>query len=173
MKLILLNGSSCSGKSTVAKHVLKERGHVFYLSYDALKWSFSQYLHTQHGNDVRTVVTSIAETVFKLKYDVICDSGLFRDWREKIIRLATTHGYEITEINLESDYEILLQRFEERVADALANPNKRITNFSKDRLRELFDTYQREKNPLATVIRTDKQTIEKTVEDIMKLFQTE
>jgi hypothetical protein len=147
----------------VAKSVLKQREHIFYLSYDSLKWSFSRYVHTEHGDDVRAVVFSVAETVLRLKYDIICDSGLFREWREKLIHLATLHDYEVIEVNFEADYEILLQRFEKRVADALEDPDKRISNFSKDRLKELFDTYQKEKNPLAITIRTDKQTLEKTV----------
>lgn len=171
MKLILLNGASCSGKSTVTKKVLEQREGVFYLSYDALKWSFSRYVHTRHGGDARAILLSVAETVIKLrKYDVICDSGLFREWRENLIHFATLHNYEVIEINFEVDYEVLLQRFEKRVSDALIYPHKRITNFSKDRHKELFDTYQKEKNPLAITLRTDEQTIDETVEDIMKLF---
>jgi len=37
MKFILLNGSSCSGKSTIIRNMMKEKDHFFQLSYDSLK----------------------------------------------------------------------------------------------------------------------------------------
>ena len=115
MKFILLNGHSCSGKSTVVKNVLKQKNHLFYLSYDSLKWSFSQYSPHEQADDVRTALLSLADAVFKMKYDVICDSALFSEWRGRIINLALKHNYDVVEINLEANYETLSQRFDERI----------------------------------------------------------
>lgn len=46
MKLILVNGSTCAGKSTLVKAVLKQRERLYYLSYDALKWGFSNTIQS-------------------------------------------------------------------------------------------------------------------------------
>jgi len=110
---------------------------------------------------VGEVLLSVANKICEMKYDVICDSGLHKSWRDKLINIATLHDYKIIEINLEADYEVLSKRFDERVAKALATPEKdrRISNISKDRFKELYDIFQREKNPSAITFRTDTQSM--------------
>lgn len=169
MKLIIINGSTCSGKSTIIKSILKERENYFHLSYDALKWSFSKYKSEIHYQDVQKIVLSVADTVFKMKYNVISDSTLYKYSRDKLIESALANGYEILEINLEADFEILAKRFDERVASALLSPERRISNLSKDRFKELFDIYCNERNPLALTFRTDTQSVDEVLEKVMKL----
>lgn len=169
MKLIILNGSSCSGKSTIIKNILEEKEHYFHLSYDSLKWQFSQYASGKYYEDIRVVMLSILDAVCKLKYKVICEV-LQKEFRKELIALAKGYGYEVVEINLEADWKVLSERFDKRVAEALANPKKRISNISKDRFKELFEMHQNEKNPLALVFRTDTQSIEEVSDGIMKLL---
>ena len=140
------------------------------MSYDRIKWLFSKYSPSNQGDDVKEILLSVANRVCEMKYNVICDSALYKSWREKLIDIATLHGYKVIEINLEADYEILAQRFDERVAKALASPGSRISNTSKERFRELFDIFQKEKNPLAITFKTDTQSTEEISEGIMKLF---
>ena len=80
------------------------------------------------------------------------------------------NDYEVVEINLEADWEVVSKRFEERVKSALANPERRIANLSTERFRELFDIYQNEKNPSAIIFRTDTQSIEEVSGSILKLL---
>ncbi len=161
MNFIIINGSSCSGKSEIVKDVLRQRDRLFHLSFDRIKWLFSKYSSVNHGDDVGEVLLSVANKICEMKYDVICDSGLHKSWRDKLINIATLHDYKIIEINLEADYEVLSKRFDERVAKALATPEKdrRISNISKDRFKELYDIFQREKNPSAITFRTDTQSM--------------
>lgn len=173
MKLILLNGPSCSGKSTVVKSILRQRKHLFHLSYDSLKWSFSQYSPNEQADDVRTALLSLAGSVFKMKYDVICDSVLFREWRVRLLDLALKYSYGVEEINFEASQETLLNRFDQRVADAFTNPERKISNLSKERFRELCDTYAKEKSVSATTFRTDQLSIDELTEAFMKLFQSQ
>lgn len=172
MKFISINGSSCAGKSTVVKNVLKQRDHLFHLSYDSVKWLFSKYSPKEESmvKDLHRMMLSMAETAFEMKYDVISETGLHREWRETIFAAARAHGYEVVEVTLECEYEILAQRFDERVADALAHPEKRISNTSKDRFREIFDIFQKNKNVEALTFRTDTQSLEEISESILKLF---
>lgn len=170
MKLVLINGSSCAGKSTTVKAILKQRERLFHLSYDSLKWSFSQYSPDKHIEDVRVLMLSVAKTMIDLKYDIICDSLLFREPREKLIALMREHNYEIIEINFEADYETLLKRFDERVERAKANPDVRISNLSRERWKELYTIYNDEKSPSATTLRTDEQSIDEILAAVLKLI---
>lgn len=172
MNFIILNGSSCSGKSAIVKNILEKRDGLFYLSFDRIKWLFSKYSSVNHGDDVGEVLLSVANKICEMKYDVICDSGLHKSWREKLINIATLNGYKIIEINLEADYEVLARRFDERVAKAMATPEKerKISNISKERFKELFDIFQKEKNTAAITFRTDTQSIEEIAESIIKLL---
>jgi len=72
-----------------------------------------------------------------MKYNVICDSGLRKNYREEIIVLARKYNYEIIEINLEADYKILSKRFDERVK-AAKTTNTKISNTSKKDLRNFM-----------------------------------
>jgi predicted kinase len=101
---------------------------------------------------------------------VISDSTLYRKSREKLTKLAKDKGYEVLEINLEADCEVLSKRFDERVERAHANPGWRISNLSKDRFKELHEIFHREKNSSAIAFRTDKQSMEEISESIMNLL---
>ena len=166
MKFIIVNGPSCTGKSTAVNQVLEKFPHFYKLSYDAQKWHFSKYDRTTHFDDVHTVVRALAETVCKLKYNIICDSALYKKDREFLFEIVKKHGYEIVEINLEAEYEVVAKRFDERVASALANKSKTISNTSKERFKEIYDIYQAEKNLDAIEIRTDTNTPEEVAKQM-------
>lgn len=169
MKFIMLNGSSCAGKSTIVNRIMSEKERYYKLSYDAQKWLFSKYDRNIHFEDVRVVQRALAETVCSLNYNIICDSALYRENREKLLSIPKKYGYEIVEINLEADYEILAVRFDERVKDALAKNSKTISNTSKERFKELYNIYQSEKNNPATVFRTDLLSEEEVVNSILQM----
>lgn len=172
MKIIIFNGSSCSGKSSIIKNLMKERDGLFYLHYDSLKWSFSKYSSEKHYKDVQRIVLAVAKEALNMRLDVVSDSSLTRVFREKLIDLATQYNYEVIEINLEADFDILLKRFNERVESALKVPEKdrRISNLSVDRFKELYTIYNQEKNLSAITFRTDIETPEEITEKIQKMF---
>jgi predicted kinase len=165
MKLIILNGTSCSGKSTIIERLMQERG-IFYLKGDSLKRLFSNYSFYTHKDDVEKIVMAVAKAIFTMKYTVVSDYSLFKLSRQRIIDLAKEAGYEVIEINLESELEVLETRFDERVRGSLADSSKKISNTSKDRFKELFEIYNKEKNLLAKTLHTDKQSIEEVVNKI-------
>lgn len=173
MKFIAINGSTCSGKSSILKQVLKEREHTFGLSYDALKRSFSQYAPATHFGDVHRVMLSMLTPLSATKYDIICDSGLYREWRSRLFQEARSLGYDVVELSLECDYDVLAARFDERVAEARANPAIHVSNTSKERFKELHDIFQANKNTTARSFRTDEQSTEEIVAEVLKLFTPE
>lgn len=170
MKFIMLNGCSCSGKSTVVKRVMAEKENFYQLSSDPQKWLFSKYDKNNHFDDLRKIMKSLAETVCEMSYNIICDSALHREDREELLGIARKHEYEIIEINLEADYEVLAKRFDERVEKALTTPNAKISNTSKERFKELYDIFNSEKNLSAIVFHTDTQSVDEVVESILKLI---
>lgn len=160
MKFIMLNGPSCSGKSTILKKVISEKEKYYQLSYDAQKRMFSNFSPENQYQDVHEVLKSLTTTVCEMKYNIVCDSGLRKEWRETLLSIPKKYGYEIVEINLEADYEVLEKRFEERVERVSSNPSDKIYNTSKDRFRELYEMYENGKNPSATTFRTDQEDAE-------------
>jgi predicted kinase len=169
MKFIQINGPSCVGKSTIVKHIIDEKPRYYKVSYDALKWGFSQYKADEHFDDVRALVRGLAEAVCKIEYNIVCDSGMHLATREQLFEIARRHNYEVIEINLEADYEVLRQRFEARMANAAADPSRRISNKNPERHRELFDIYQAEKNPNAITFRTDLLSEDEIAKQVLAL----
>ena len=169
MKLVILSGSSCSGKSTIIKELLKQKERYFYLSHDSLKWSFSQYSSGKYYEDIHKLKLCILEAVCELKYNVITEA-VGKISRQKHIDIAKIFGYEIVEINIEADWEILSKRFDERIANALANPEIKISNTSKERFKEIYNKFQSEKNPTVVSFRTDIQSIGEITKAILKLL---
>src|SRR3989344_7967246 len=115
MKFVLLNGPSNSGKTTIIKKILEEKKNYYRLSYDGQKWFFSKYDRTVHFKAVESIVLTLAEVVCGMRYDIVCDSGLLKEFRKELLSIARREGYEIVEINLEADYKILSERFDKRV----------------------------------------------------------
>ena len=130
------------------------------------------YSREKHYKDVQKIVLAVAQEAFNLGYDVVSDSSLTREFREKLINLAKQKNYEVIEINLEADFDILLKRFNERVESALKVPEKerRISNLSVDRFKEIYNIYNFEKSTNAIVFRTDKESPEEIAEKIDKMF---
>lgn len=168
MKFIMLNGSSCSGKSELVKKVMESKDKYYKLAYDSQKWLFSKYTPDTHFEDVRKIQKALAECVCGMGYNIICDSALYRDNREELLNIPRKYGYEVVEINLEADYAVLEKRFDQRIVDAKANPRTRMSNWSKDRFKELYNIFQTEKNSDAIVIRTDTQSLEQAAEELFK-----
>ncbi len=172
MKLIILNGSSCSGKSTITKNIMMKKSHYFHINRDSIKWLFSKYKYERDHENVQKILLTIADTVFKMGYNTILDFAIYKKYRQEIIDLAKKYKYELLEINLEADYEILLKRFNERIKNVSLVPKKDrlISNTSVKRFKEIFDIFNKEKNHLAITVRTDTQTVEKVLKTIIKFL---
>lgn len=141
---------------------------LFHLSYDSLKWFFSDYVvaKVKYTPDVHAILHAVAETILSLGYTIICDSVLLRENREKIISRARNHGYDIIEINIEANYDILEARFKERVERTKSQQSTRIANTSLDRFKELYEIYINEKNPHAIIFHSDILTPEEIIEEV-------
>ena len=163
MKFVMINGPSCSGKSVIIQRVIEAREGYYYLSFDGQRWFFSKYDGNVHAADVEEVVLVLGEALCKKKYNIICDSGLEKYFREKLLAIAKKNDYEIIEFNLETKFEILLDRFKKRVALATQNPYIKIPNTSLERFKELYDIYEKEKSVPQRTFRTDNEQSEEEI----------
>lgn len=164
MKLIILSGPVCSGKTTVADILMKRAERYFHLSYDSLKWQFSQYSSGKYPEEILALRLSMLRTLCELKYNVLTEST-HATTRQNHIKIAQEHDYEVIEINLEANRKVLLDRCLRR--NEAVPPNKVV---SIKRFDEVLELYEREKNPNAITFRTDTQGIEEISKAILKLL---
>ena len=164
MKLVILSGAVCAGKTTVVRELMKKTERYFHLSYDSLKWQFSQYSSGKYRKEILALRLAMLRSLCEMKYNVITEST-HASTRQAHIDIVREHGYEVLEINLEADYDVLLRRCEER--NAVVELKKVV---SRKRFDEVFRLYESEKNVSALTFRTDSQSIQEILESILKLL---
>ena len=103
-------------------------------------------------------------------YNIICDSATRQNTREEIFAVARARGYKIIEIDIETEYSVLEQRFDERITLALQNPARRISNRSLERFKELSEIYETEKNSEAITLRSDLLTEEEILKKVLSII---
>lgn len=165
MKLVILSGAPCSGKSSVAAAILQNREKYYYLSYDALKWSFSQYSSGKYYKELHILMLAMLRALCSMKFNVVTEA-LHTESRQNLIDIGTEFGYEVVQVNLDTDYEVLSKRLEQRIAKGKTN----MRGFTKEKFKTLYDTYESEKNPHAVTFRTDATTPEEVSEHVLKLL---
>jgi predicted kinase len=166
----MLNGASCTGKSTVISKVMDKKNRLYHLSYDAQRWFFAKYHRKTHATHVENIVLILADAVCRMGYDIICDAGIHKEYREKLLHIPKKYKYEVIEVNLEADYDLIVERFHKKLAFSLLNPEIKISNTSKKRLKELYDAYHAEKNLDAKTFRIDRKNVDEIVESISKMI---
>ena len=134
------------------------------MSYDSLKWQFSQYASGQYYEDIRTLRFSMLQTLLQLQYNVVTES-LHRASRQKHAKIAASFDCDIVEINLEAEYDVLLERWKARMASG-----ERKENISKERFDEIYEIYMAEKNTDAVTFQTDTQSMDEICAAVEKLL---
>jgi len=164
MKLVIFNGPVCSGKSTIIGNVMAQKERYFHLSYDSLKWQFSHYASGKYYEDIRVLRFAMLKTLLELNYNVVTES-LHKESRKKHAEIASLFDCDVVEINLEAEYDVLLERWKERMSSG-----ERRENISRERFDEIYQIYLAEKNNGAVTFRTDKQSMEEIRMAVLKLL---
>ena len=167
--LILLNGTSCSGKSTTIQSISQIEKWLFHLSYDKIKWGFSDYIDykEKYKPTLDLIMLAIAKVVFDTGSLIICDACLYKKNREDLSAIAKKHWYSVLEFNIESEYPVLEKRFIDRLENAKSNPQYLVANNSIERFKDLYELYHKEKNNLAPTLRSDILSTEKITSQII------
>lgn len=164
MKLVIISGPVCSGKTTIVDILLKNVENYFHLSYDSLKWQFSQYSSGKYQEDILTLRLALLKILCEMGYNVLTEST-HASTKQKHVEIAREYGYKVVEINLEADRGVLTKRMQERNESLPPTKVVPMTRFD-----EVFDLYEKDKNPKAITFRTDWQTVEEVSNAILKLL---
>lgn len=164
MKLILINGPTGIGKSTIAQKIHQSLPLSFLLDIDAQRRYISGY-REYRGESLDLVIKlslAIVENYLQSKHDVVIDKVLTDvEVAERFLELGRKYDATVFEFVLNADKETLVARAEERgyKEGGMLTPEKvpefwdRIQNYIKER-------------PQAIIVDTKNVNIEETFEYI-------
>ncbi len=113
MKLILINGPTGIGKSTVAKKIHEARPLSFLVDIDALRRYISGYREYREESRGLSLLISeaIIDTYLKSNHDVVVDK-VFTDAEtvNSLIELGKKHKAEVYEFVLNASKELVVER---------------------------------------------------------------
>lgn len=129
MKLILINGPTGIGKSTVAQKIHQARPLSFLVDIDALRRYISGYREYKDESKGLSILVSesLVETCLKSGHDVIIDK-VFTDVEmvDRFIELGKKYNAEVHEFVLNASKELVIKRAKERgyIENSLLTPEK-------------------------------------------------
>jgi len=161
MKLIIVNGPTGIGKSTVAKKIHEKLPLSFLLDIDAQRRYISKYKENRKESGELSLVVSraIANEYLKSGHDVIIDKVIVNTTTALgFIELGKKHNADIYEFILNSSRETLIKRAEERGYrdESLLTPER------VERFWEEIQEYIKD-NPEAIVIDTESLDVDSTI----------
>ncbi len=160
-KLIIINGPSCAGKSTIIDEFFLYQKQFFWLKYDAIKRFFVDYEPIRDKEKVQELVTIIGRDRIIRGEDILLENYI-----GPIVDFSRENGYDIFEFDIEAPYPVLLQRFRERVANIKTGVK---INTSEERHREIYDAYILNKRESAITFDTSILSKEEITERIVAL----
>ena len=172
MKLILINGPTGVGKSTIAQKIHQGLPLSFLLDIDAQRRYISGY-REHRGESLDLVIKlslAMVENYLQSKHDVVIDKVLTDvEVAERFLELGRKYNATVFEFVLNVDKETLMARAEERgyKEGGMLTPEK-VPEFW-----ERIQNYIKEK-PQAIIVNTKNLNIEETFEYIQgKILQPE
>lgn len=159
-KLIIINGPSCAGKSTIIDEFFLYKKDFFWLKYDAIKRFFVDYEPSHDKEKVQELVTLIGKDRIGRGEDILLENYI-----ETIADFAKNNGYDIYQFNIEAPYPTLLQRFQERILNIKAGIK---INTSEEKHRQIYDTYISNKKGNDITFDTSTLSKEEIVEKIIQ-----
>ena len=164
MKIIIINGPTGIGKSTISSMVHQDLPLSFLLSIDEQRRYISHYRENRiESRDLaRNLALGIIDNYLQTGNDIIIDAVITDiKFIEKIVQIGPKHNSKIFEFILNSDKDTLIKRAKERGfrEGGLLTPEKVI---------EFWHNIQLyiENRPDSQVLNTEKLTIEETYEFI-------
>jgi len=158
MKLILINGPTGIGKSTISKKIHKEHPMSFLLDIDAQRRYISGYRENRKESLrlVLAVSVAIADEHLASGHDVIIDR-VFVDSEvtDRFVKLGEKRNADFLEFILNTDKETLMKRAQERGF----NDGSMLTIEKVGKFWEQTQLYI-ENRPKAVVVETGKKSID-------------
>ena len=158
-KLIIINGATGVGKSTVALELHKSLPMAFLLEIDALRRHFSRYKELRKESLFASygLALTICEQNLKQGRNVIIEKVIADndDFLEDLISIGKSHGVDIYEIILNASKDVVVKRAADRgFKDGGSLTLDKVISFWE----QIQDLIKRRSN--AFVVDTDKMEIE-------------
>lgn len=160
--IVIINGPSNSGKSMTVVEIFKHRKDFFLLKFDSLKRFFADF---EPGTDTEKVIRLsgiIAKSIIDSGDNLLIESSYFD---KSITDYAIIKNYKIFEFNLEVPYEVLVERFRDRILNQVSGIK---INTSEEKLLRIYNKYILEKNNKIKTFDTSIKSTEEIVNEILK-----
>ncbi len=166
--LLVINGPSCGGKSTVVDLFVGEYGNIFQAKSDTIKWLISDYTALLHRDIVHEMTLGAMMVALKNGLSVIKEGASYN--AEKYAMLAKEFNVDFFAVNIEAPWEIILERFAQRLEQKKTGV-KKIANTDPVRLRELYEMYLTSKDISPLTFDSSKQSAEEIRDAIIEYIK--
>jgi chloramphenicol 3-O-phosphotransferase len=139
--ILILDGPSCGGKTTVANVIMDMLGGIFDAKNDQIKWLISDYSPTAHGAIVDKMMVEAIRVAIKNGLSILKQGTMFGT--DGILQIAKELGVPVFTVNISAPKEILDERFLERIE--AKKKGAKISNVDPDRFTEIYNTYLKKK----------------------------
>ncbi len=167
MKLIIINGPTGVGKSTIAKEVHKKLPLSFLLEVDAQRRYISGYkdFREESGELMFDISKAVTEECLRHGRDVVVDKIIIDSeiTLNKFIEIGKKYNAEVFEFILNSDRELWLNRINERGYRENGSLTPEKAEWFWDKIQEYI-----KKRPEAVVVDTSNKTVEETLGELWK-----
>ncbi len=137
--ILIINGPSCGGKSSVSDILTERYGNIFNAKNDNMKWLISDYEPSIHKVAVQKIVLAAARAALSHNLSILKE-GAFWSEPESYVTLATEVGVPLIIANVEAPWGVLLSRFEKRI-EAKKQGVKKIANVDPNKFKNIYDAY--------------------------------
>ena len=170
--ILSINGSICSGKSSVAELLLNKRPRSFRVSTDKIKWLISNFSKDEQRELARRLTLKLAEAACDEGLSLIIDgNGRFdKNYNQDYEKLAEKKKIFFIEINIDAPLEVLKERFNKRVESAMA-ANSKISCTTEEKMLEFYNSYLKYKNQEAVAYDSSLLSSEEICEEVLELLK--
>lgn len=166
--LLVLNGPSCGGKSSVAKIILEKYSGIYNAKSDQIKWLISGYKSVTYREVVDDMTMATIDQALLYGLPVIKEGGLWV--LDKLKELAKKHSVSFFIANISAPKEVLDERFQERI-QAKKN-GARIANVDPARFDEIHELFLKTKTDTPLSFDSSASSPEDIAREIVAYIQT-
>jgi predicted kinase len=168
--VLKISGQSCTGKSTLEQELQHGLPQFYLVCYDKLKWQLSNYHRLKDKDFIKELTLSLFEVICKKKLPIIL-LGAIRTKVEydRYYQLAIKYGYKFYNVKLTAPREVLIKRFDKRIASAKKAKSKISVTSKKLFIKNLENIYYCPAN--APEFDTSKMSVKQIANEVVKLIK--
>lgn len=141
-RIIIISGPSCAGKSTIANEIFQKVPSIVHVKTDTLKKFISHYDPVQHKKYLSYLTTAYCENVMQQWLSLIVEPHMNEGMEMQFRDMADKYWYSICIVSVNAPYEVILQRFQERVQSYITSWSQQYLNTDENRLKDMYQNNQ-------------------------------